>query len=63
MSDFFLPSDIGEIASRLGETASGFSGKTVLLSGGRGFLGRYFTEVFAHLNANILKEPVKLIVL
>ena len=63
MSDIFLPSDIGEIASRLGETASGFSGKTVLLSGGRGFLGRYFTEVFAHLNANILKEPVKLIVL
>ena len=63
MSDFFLQSDIEEIVTRIADGAAGFAGKTVLLSGGRGFLGRYFTEVFALLNARVLEKPVKLIVL
>jgi len=53
----YLESDIAEICTNLGENAASFSGKTVLLSGARGFLGRYFTEVFAYLNAHVLKEP------
>lgn len=63
MSKFFLDSDIEEIVSRLGAAADSFAGKTVLLTGGRGFLGRYFTQVFALLNASVLEQPVKLIVL
>jgi UDP-glucuronate decarboxylase len=49
---FLLASDIKEIVDTLGEEINAFSGKRVLITGGRGFLGRYFTEVFAYMNAN-----------
>ncbi len=58
-----LSSDIREIADALGDKAKMFAGKTVMLTGGRGFLGRYFTEVFVHLNERILKKPARLVVL
>ena len=63
MSEFLLQSDIAEIVSRLGATAQDFSGKTVLLTGGRGFLGRYFMEIFALLNREVLAKPCRLIAL
>ena len=63
MTEFLLKSDIAEIAERLKADAQAFSGKTVLLTGARGFLGRYFMEVFARLNAGMLKKPVRLIAL
>ncbi|MBT7487564.1 MAG: NAD-dependent epimerase/dehydratase family protein, partial [Rhodospirillales bacterium] len=63
MREKMLRSDITEIVSRLGDGAKAFAGKTVLLTGGRGFLGRYFMEVFAALNAEILEEPVRLVAL
>ena len=63
MSEFLLTSDIEEIAQSLGDKAQAFSGKTVMLTGGRGFLGRYFTEVFSHLNTSILEQACKVIVL
>jgi len=52
-----LSSDIAEVANNLGEAAHSFAGKTVLMTGSRGFLGRYFTEVFDYLNSHVLKEP------
>jgi UDP-glucuronate decarboxylase len=58
-----VASDIAEIVSGLGPDAAKFSGKTVLLTGGRGFLGRYFTETFAALNDGVLDDPVRLVVL
>jgi UDP-glucuronate decarboxylase len=59
-----LQSDIHEIASRLHAAAPAFAGKTILLTGGRGFLGRYFTHALVRLNATVLKKsPCKLIVL
>ena len=58
MNAIVLPSDIEEIARRLAEPAQDLAGKTVLLTGGRGFLGRYFTEVILELNRTILKEPL-----
>ncbi len=61
MSNFLLKSDIDEIIERLGDKARVFEGKTVLLTGGRGFLGRYFMEVFGALNQDILEQPVKLV--
>ena len=63
MSEFLLQSDIAEICQRLGANAKDFAGRTVLLTGGRGFLGRYFMEIFAHLNANVLDKPCKVIAL
>ena len=60
---YVLKTDLTEIVSRLGEEAKQFAGKTVILTGGRGFLGRYFLNVFAALNANVLEVPVRLIVL
>ena len=63
MKDFFLSSDIEEIVDRLGETAKQLAGKRVMLAGGRGFLGRYFTQIFAGLNEHVLPEPVEVVVL
>jgi UDP-glucuronate decarboxylase len=61
MNTFLLDSDISEISDHLGGTADAFAGKTVLLTGARGFLGRYLTETFAHLNRKRLKRPCKVI--
>ncbi len=63
MSDFFLKSDVEEIVSRISDMAKDLSGKTILMTGGRGFLGRHYTEIFLMLNDNILETPVKVIVL
>jgi len=60
----FLQSDIGEIIRRLGQFAQAFAGKTVLITGGQGFLGRYFIEVFAGMNKTVLSSnPVKVVAL
>ena len=63
MADSILHFDLEEIATRLGNAASELTGKTILLTGGRGFLGRYFTGVFDFLNKEVLEQPVKLVVL
>jgi len=63
MTEFLLKSDIDEICQRLAVPAQGFAGKTILLTGGRGFLGRYFMEVFARLNESVLDQPVTLVAL
>ena len=63
MTNTILESDLREIAERLGSDAQFLSGKTVLLTGGRGFLGRYFTGVFEHLNDGLLDRPVSLVIL
>ena len=59
----YVDSDIQEIIDRLGDDVQAFSGKSVILTGGRGFLGRYFTEVFAQLNQRVLETPARVIVL
>jgi len=61
MSSFLLESDIAEITDRLSAEAQAFAGKTVLLTGGRGFLGRYFMAVFGALNEHVLDDPVTLV--
>ena len=58
-----LDSDVAAIADSVGDIAEDFAGKTMLLGGGRGFLGRYFTAVFDHLNRGRLSRPCTLIVL
>ncbi|MBN8530431.1 MAG: NAD-dependent epimerase/dehydratase family protein, partial [Alphaproteobacteria bacterium] len=61
MLENILPSDIEEMGRLLGDVAHDFEGKTVLLSGAAGFLGRYFVALFEHMNKKILKKPCKLI--
>jgi UDP-glucuronate decarboxylase len=50
------------IAERLGDSANLFAGKSVLVTGGNGFLGQYFIEAFVYLNRSVLKSPCDLVV-
>ena len=63
MSDFLLQDDIQQIVDNLSDISHKFSGKRVLLTGGRGFLGRYFMEIFNDLNERVLKDKLKVVVL
>ena len=63
MADYFIDSDFDEIIEGLGAEVQKFAGKTVLLTGGRGFLGRYFSEVFHRLNNTVLDKPVRVVAL
>ena len=63
MSNFLLKSDIKQIVENLRDISNNLSGKRILLTGGRGFLGRYFMEIFNEINVNVLDEKLNLIVL
>lgn len=63
MAEFFLQTDIAEIVERTRHEVSPLAGKTILLTGARGFLGRYFMEIFAYLNEHILKKPLQVVAL
>ncbi len=53
--------DAERIVANLGRDAQRFSGKTILLAGGAGFLGRHFIDVFRYLNEKVLQRPCKVI--
>src|SRR3989338_2955374 len=53
--------DIALIAGRVSLEAPALSGKTVLISGGAGFLGKYFIGVFDYLNRHVLAKPCRVI--
>lgn len=55
MNNFVQRQDVQEIVDGLGDHAEQFAGKSVLITGGLGFLGRYFWAVLEHLNATTLK--------
>ncbi|HIF50018.1 MAG TPA: NAD-dependent epimerase/dehydratase family protein [Thiotrichaceae bacterium] len=63
MNTFLLMTDVDEIIEQLDEITADYDGKTILLAGGLGFLGRYFMSVFARLNETKFSEPCKLIIL
>jgi UDP-glucuronate decarboxylase len=57
INNFLLEKDIEEIVAKLPiGTLSKLKGRHLLLTGGRGFLGRYFTEVFRYLNQHHLSD-------
>lgn len=56
-----LETDIDEICTSLGASAQAFAGKRILITGARGFLGRYFTDVFLRLNKVMLSAPCEVI--
>src|SRR5215831_15842678 len=57
----FLEPDLAEVVKILGKAAHVFAGKTIVMTGARGFLGRYFTEVFGYLNEHVLEKPCSFI--
>ncbi|MBW2977066.1 NAD-dependent epimerase/dehydratase family protein [Candidatus Woesearchaeota archaeon] len=61
MKSRIIQEDIENIAKDIAADATAFSGKTVLITGGAGFLGNYFIGVFDFLNKNILDTPCKII--
>jgi UDP-glucuronate decarboxylase len=63
MTRYCLPSDIEEIVARVGDAVREFEGKSIVLAGGAGFLGRYFVAVFTHLNQRVFRRPVTVTVL
>ena len=63
MSDFLLKDDIQQIVKNVSDISHEFSGKRILLTGGRGFLGRYFMEIFNELNEKVLENKLQVIVL
>lgn len=56
-----IAKDVETIAKNLGEAAKRFSGKTLLISGGSGFLGKYFLRTFQYLNKHVLAKPMRII--
>lgn len=56
-----VESDLKEIVERLGDSVHQLSGKTILLSGGAGFLGRWFVSTFHMLNQGVLAKPCRVI--
>src|SRR5262245_711361 len=57
----WLDTDIAEAAAGLGDVAEAFAGKTIMMTGARGFLGRHFAGVFAYLNEKVLSKPCQFI--
>lgn len=55
--------DMAEIASELKSYYPKLSGKTILIAGGAGFLGRYLVSALDYLNEkNLLEKPCKIII-
>ena len=59
----FLESDIDELQLRLEKSLQKIGGKTLLLTGAAGFLGRYFMEVLLVFNENNPKNQIKVVAL
>lgn len=57
----YTTEDVEEIASRLGNELQPFSGSTILISGGAGFLGSYFSALLSRANEELLDPPCNVI--
>lgn len=55
--------DLVRIANSLGSLSDKFNGKSILITGGAGFLGKYIVLTLDYLNKNVLNEPCKILVI
>lgn len=56
-----IQEDVEIIAKDIENLAGKLNGKTLMIAGGAGFLGKYFLHTLNYLNKNVLKEPCKVI--
>jgi UDP-glucuronate decarboxylase len=61
VADSIVESDLDYIIENIKDEVRILEGKTVLISGGSGFLGSYFTKIFERLNKNVLAKPCRVI--
>lgn len=61
MSETIVKEDIAAIARGLGDDAKRLEGKTVFISGGGGFLGKFIVGALCYLNDNVLSKPCRII--
>lgn len=61
MAKSVIEQDVENIVKRINKLALHLSGKTLLISGGAGFIGSYILRTIAYLNKFKLKQPCKVI--
>lgn len=61
MAQSVIKEDIEQIVRNIKKEVSRLSGKTLLISGGAGFLGSYIVATIYQLNKKFLKKPCKVI--
>ncbi len=61
--EMVLDSDIKEIQNELGASLEKLQGKTILVTGAAGFLGRYFISLMTFHNSTNPKNPITIIAL
>jgi len=61
MYEEIVREDIAAIAKKLGQDAKKLEGKTVFISGGAGFLGKYIIGTLCYLNDTLLSKPCRII--
>ncbi|MEK7165672.1 MAG: NAD-dependent epimerase/dehydratase family protein [Patescibacteria group bacterium] len=57
MNNTIVVQDTSQIVSALGSELKQLEGKTILISGGAGFLGSYFLNVAEYLNNSVFRRP------
>ena len=61
MASKIIEEDIEDIAKNIEKECRKLSGKTLLITGGAGFLGNYLISVIDYLNKNVLEKPCRII--
>lgn len=61
MTSRIIEEDIESIAKNIEKECKKLSGKTMLITGGAGFLGNYFISAIDHLNKKVLENPCRII--